>query len=932
MATDLEALSLLMEVNATKFENAMRRQSAQFNRISKQIEDRASQMEKAVGGSLDDLAKKIAGFVGIGVVANEMKKLADTWQESLNKIKSAGVAEAMAPAVANQIADIASRSRSGFAEIADLYARLTRTGKAFSASQDEVATATETVAKALKISGASASEVQSTLTQLGQALGSGRLQGDELRSLSENAPVVMEAIAKEFGVAQSALKDLGSEGKLVSDRVFKAIVNAAPDIEASFDKTTASISDSFTLLENAALKFVGNSKQMSAAAALTSGAIQLLAKNIDGVAAAATAVGAVIASRLVAAGLTPLVAQMGAVITAATATTAGVAAVGTGAQLAAAGLGTLRVALALVGGPVGAAVLGAAAAVSYFATTSRDGGEEAKRYAAALKLIQPEADGAQQKIKAVGDEVDSTAKKMRDAAKGDLERQLKKDTDAASALEVSIRSAAQAVSGPLASAGVGADEKKRGLDAVQRGLEGNEKAALAAARELEALGEVSPSFARAFQTLGEMLTKLAAVRKAALDTQAAFGQATSTNTKKDEQGALERSGFRLDTTLPDASKVINKDPVVAAMKLQQQVREAQLDKDAKALKDKTKEIWDAAMEGGSPVSMKQAQDAAKAILAAEAAQKGGGKKEPKSDEDKAEDRLNRYTDSLARQNLVLQAEIDNFGKSNAEKRAAVELARAGVDLNRLDAQTREEVLGKLNKEIALSEQLRTKKKELEDAQKAYNDASKFFGDAITDSLEDLILNGAKAEDVLKNLVKQLAKAALQAAIMGSGPLAGIFGTGGTNGAAGGIFGLIGGLFKSGFAEGGYTGSGGKYQPAGVVHKGEYVFDQKAVKAAGGPRALEAMRRGLKGYATGGFVGAMSTPSVPAGLSGGSSAPRIIVNNTQSQSVQASPKQESNGDISVLISAVEARMADNMLRGRGPMSAATQAIQTNKRFR
>lgn len=810
MAVDVEALSILLEVQGQKFENAMRRQATQFDRISKKIEDRASQMEKAVGGSLDDLAKKIAGFVGIGVVANEMKKLADTWQESLNKIKSAGVGEAMAPAVANQIADIASRSRSDFAEIADLYARLTRTGKAFSASQDEVSTATETVAKALKISGASASEVQSTLTQLGQALGSGRLQGDELRSLSENAPVVMEAIAKEFGVAQSALKDLGSEGKLVSDRVFKAIVNAAPDIEASFGKTTASISDSFTLLENAALKFVGNSKQMSAAAALTSGTIQLLAKNIDGVAAAATAVGAVIASRLVASGLTPLVAQMGAVITAATATTAGVAAVGTGAQLAAAGLGTLRVALGLVGGPVGAAVLGAAAAVSYFATTSKDGGEEAKRYAAALKLIQPEADGAQQKIKAVGDEVDSTAKKMRDAAKGDLERQLKADTEAATKLEASIRSAATAFSGKLASQGVGEEEKKRGLDIITRGLDGTAQSALAAANQLQALGETNVAFERATAEIQGMIRLLAGMRQAALGAQAALAGATATNAKKDEQDALERSGFRLDTTLPDASKVINKDPVVAAMKLQQQVREAQLDKDAKALKDKTKEIWDAAMEGGSPVSMKQAQDAAKAILAAEAAQKGGGGGGGKSEEETAEGRLNRYIDSLARQNLVLQAEIDNFGKSNAEKRAAIELARAGVDLNRLDSQTREEVLGKLNKEIALSEQLRTKKKQLEDAQKSYNDASKFFGDAITDSLEDLILNGGKAEDVLKNLVKQLAKAALQAALMGSGPLAGLFGTSGSNGAPGGLIGgLLGGLIP-GRATGGPVSAGKPY--------------------------------------------------------------------------------------------------------------------------
>ncbi|MEH3090757.1 MAG: phage tail length tape measure family protein [Agrobacterium cavarae] len=98
-----------------------------------------------------------------------------------------------------------------------------------------------------------------------------------------------------------------------------------------------------------------------------------------------------------------------------------------------------------------------------------------------------------------------------------------------------------------------------------------------------------------------------------------------------------------------------------------------------------------------------------------------------------------------------------------------------------------------------------------------------------------------------------------------------------NSAAGGGGGLFGSLFSSIFggggskfpsapaglySEGGYTGDGGKYQPAGVVHKGEYVFDQAAVKAAGGPAAMEAMRRNLKGYANGGAVG-VSVPSLPS---------------------------------------------------------------------
>ncbi|WP_100961072.1 tape measure protein [Bosea sp. FBZP-16] len=933
MATDIETLSLLLEVQGQKFENQLKRQNAQAYRIFKSLEDRASEMESNVSGSFDKLAR----IVGGAAVLNELKKLADTWQEATNKIKSAGVGEAMAGAVSNEIADIASRSRTGFAEVADLYARLTRTGKDFGATQGEIALATETVSKALKVSGASASETQATLVQLGQALGSGRLQGDELRSLLENAPVVAQAIAKEFGVAVGQLKDLGAEGKLVSDRVFRAIVNAAPEVSAAFAKTNASIADSFTILQNAALKFVGNSQQMGIAAAAASSSIQFLAKNIDGVATAAAAVGAVIASRLVAQGLAPMVAQIGATVTASAAASAGLTALGVRAQLAATSVAALRGALALVGGPVGAAILGTAAVVAYLATEAGKGKESTDRYAEALKALRPPADDAKSAIKGVGDQVAETSDRMDRAVTDGYNRKLKEDAAAARDLETTIRSATQGLE-QYGSAGLKAEDKKRGLDLVKQGMEGNAQQAIAAADELRKLGETNISFASAFGSIAAMLTQLAAVRQAAVATRAALanveaGQAGEANAKKsrDEQAALVKSGFVPVGPAFDAQS----DPVLAGLRLQREVRLAQMDKDKKALQDKTKELYDAALGQGGGVTLKQAEAAAKQILAAEAAQKGGGGgKGPKSDEDKAEDRINKYIDSLARQNLVLQAEIDNFGKSNAQKRAAVELAKAGVDLNRLDAETREEVLAKLNKEITLSEQLRTKKKELEDAQKSYNDASKFFGDAATDALEDLIINGAKAEDVMKRLVATLAKAALQAALMGSGPLAGIFGTSGTNGGVGGLFGLLfGGI--GGKADGGWISGPGTGKSDSILSwlsDGEHVTNARSAKKYA-PLLNAINNDRMPKFATGGFVGAMSTPSVPSGISTASPGPaKITINNTQSDNVQADAKQDSNGDISIMISAIGAKMADDILRGRGPMSAALSARQTNRHLR
>ncbi|WP_157182096.1 hypothetical protein [Methylobacterium sp. WSM2598] len=92
---------------------------------------------------------------------------------------------------------------------------------------------------------------------------------------------------------------------------------------------------------------------------------------------------------------------------------------------------------------------------------------------------------------------------------------------------------------------------------------------------------------------------------------------------------------------------------------------------------------------------------------------------------------------------------------------------------------------------------------------------------------------------------------------------------GSSGAAGaGLFSFIPKLF--GFSEGGFTGNGGKYEPAGIVHRGEFVIPADVVKRIG-PKYLEALR---EGYAEGGLVG-ISTPSIPSARTGGAAAGTTI---------------------------------------------------------
>lgn len=118
----------------------------------------------------------------------------------------------------------------------------------------------------------------------------------------------------------------------------------------------------------------------------------------------------------------------------------------------------------------------------------------------------------------------------------------------------------------------------------------------------------------------------------------------------------------------------------------------------------------------------------------------------------------------------------------------------------------------------------------------------------------------------------------------------------------------------GFAGGGFTGPGGRYEPAGVVHRGEYVFSQPAVRRIGLSR-LETMHRG---YASGGLVGGNDNYGAA-----NSNRPNIIINTPPGSRAEA--RTDSNGTTTVdIFGAGEAQMASRAAQGRGPLVKAMAA--------
>lgn len=147
----------------------------------------------------------------------------------------------------------AQRSRGEYGQMVGTVAKLGLLAKDAFQSNDEVIAFGEIMNKAFRVSGASASEATNGMYQLTQAMAAGRLQGDEFRSVMENAPMVAQAIAQYTGKSMGELKQMSADGVITSDIIKNALFSAADDINAKFETMPATFETVWTSIKNKAV-------------------------------------------------------------------------------------------------------------------------------------------------------------------------------------------------------------------------------------------------------------------------------------------------------------------------------------------------------------------------------------------------------------------------------------------------------------------------------------------------------------------------------------------------------------------------------------------------------------------------------------------------------------------------------------------------------
>ncbi|TPM61107.1 hypothetical protein FJ959_07380 [Mesorhizobium sp. B2-2-4] len=230
---------------------------------------------------------------------------------------------------------------------------------------------------------------------------------------------------------------------------------------------------------------------------------------------------------------------------------------------------------------------------------------------------------------------------------------------------------------------------------------------------------------------------------------------------------------------------------------------------------------------------------------------------PTDAQQKQIDLAKQQTEARKNLNATIQDGLDKAqfeqqisGMSESQKRVELQLFEYQAQAKRNGITLTDEEIRAMREKLTLTDQLDQKNRQAAQSQNALQQAGMFFGQQFTSSLSGLLTGTTTVTDAIRNMANALIDASLQAMLLGQGPLAALFGTAG----GGGLFGAI-----FGFADGGYTGQGGKYEPAGIVHKGEYVMSKQATDRIGVGN-LEALHRGaLSGFAAGGYVG--SAPAV-----------------------------------------------------------------------
>lgn len=293
MADDTQRLIVSIEAKVDKLQKALDKASGITSARAKQIESRFAKMSDNLRNSASGTAASIGNvFAGLGAYlsADALVDYANEWTRLTRSIDASSDTFGIALRPASDLVKLANEARVDVEAYAKTYIRAAAAVRDYGFTSDDAAKATSVLSMALKLGQASASEQESTILQFSQALQKGKLDGDEFRTVMENAGVVQELLAKKLNVTKGEIINLSKAGKLQIGTLITALIDGASGIQKTFTQMPVTMDEAFAVLKNNIIEYIGNADKATGASQAVASAITGIASHLDEIAVAAGAI------------------------------------------------------------------------------------------------------------------------------------------------------------------------------------------------------------------------------------------------------------------------------------------------------------------------------------------------------------------------------------------------------------------------------------------------------------------------------------------------------------------------------------------------------------------------------------------------------------------------------------------------------------------
>lgn len=245
---------------------------------------RAQRSRRDVGllaQAFDELKGILVAYAGIqGIQA--LGQMVDGYADVIGRLDEATIGEA---ALARAKADTIRISQQYYAQLdatTTLYARAVSATQELRLAQSAVAEVVETVNAGLLVGRASTQESASAILQLSQALGAGRLSGEEFNAVAEASPQLMKLFAQELRAPREQLKELAAQGRITSEVMVEALTGAgAADLRQRAEAVPLTIARAWQLAKTNATVYFGEADQSLGASSAIAQSVRLLSENLD---------------------------------------------------------------------------------------------------------------------------------------------------------------------------------------------------------------------------------------------------------------------------------------------------------------------------------------------------------------------------------------------------------------------------------------------------------------------------------------------------------------------------------------------------------------------------------------------------------------------------------------------------------------------------